>query len=194
MKSFSRERIKAIRLILEKQDQDFEVVDIKGVWWLRGRITEKLYISENGVEDFAKDNNRSNNFVTQAIKDTEPKVEEKDMDTSTVIDTTKKDATDIAKAVAKRIAAEKLLTAVGIPLGSMLKKAGLDPEIAKSPFAPAIVAVIGLLAANSIQELPKKQLVHELCSLYLEQSAVNLLSPVLGDLVTMFTQAVEGIE
>lgn len=194
MKPFSRERLKVIRLILEKQDQDFEIVTIKDVWWLRGRITEKLYISENGVEDFIKDSNTSNRFVTQAIKDTEPPGEKDMSTTNQVIEATKKDATDIAKAVAKRIAAEKLLTAVGIPLGSMLKKAGLDPEIAKSPFAPTIVAVIGLLAANSIQELPKKQLVHELCSLYLEQSAVNLLSPVLGDLVTMFTQAIEGIE
>jgi hypothetical protein len=164
-----------------------------GVGKLIGATTGRLFLTEN-TEVFQNTTHPKDNVcMLEAIRATEPKVE-KEMNTSTVIDATKKDATDIAKAVAKRIAAEKLLTAVGIPLGSMLKKAGLDPEIAKSPFAPAIVAVIGLLAANSIQELPKKQLVHELCSLYLEQSAVNLLSPVLGDLVTMFTQAVEGIE
>lgn len=194
MKPFSRERLKAIRLILEEQDQDFEIVDIKGMWWLRGRITKKLYVSENGAEDFAKDNNRSNNLVTQAIKDTEPPGEKEMSTTNNVIEATKKDATDIATAVTKRIAAEKLLIAAGVPLEGLLKKMGLAPELARSPLAPAIIAMIGLLVTNSIQELPKKQLVHELCSLYLEQSAVNLLSPILGDLVTTFTQAIEGIE
>lgn len=193
MKPFSRKRLEDIRRILEKQDQDFKVVNIRDTWWLQGGITGKLYLSEDGANNLEEDTG-NNKRVRKAIKATAPTGEKEMNSTNQVIDATKKDATTIAAAVAKRIAAEKLLTAVGIPLGGLLKKAGLDPEIAKSPFAPAIVAVIGLLAANSIQELPKKQLVHELCSLYLEQSAVNLLSPILGDLVTTFTQALESVE
>ena len=194
MKPFSRKRLEDIRRILEKQDQHFDVVRIKDTWWLQGQHTGKLYISENGTSDIEKDT-ANNNRVKQAIKDTEPKTGEKEMSTTNqIIDATKKDAADIATAVTKRIAAEKLLLAAGIPLEGLLKRIGLAPELARSPLAPAIVAVIGLLVTNSIQELPKKQLVHELCSLYLEQSAVNLLSPILGDLVMTFTQAIEGIE
>lgn len=194
MKPFSRERLEAIRLILDKQDQWFELVSIGDIWHLRGGATKKLYISENGIGDIEKDT-RNNIYVKNAIRDTEPKTEGKEMNTTNqVIDATKKDATDIAAAVTKRIAAEKLLIVAGVPLEGLLKKMGLNPELARSPLAPAIVAVIGLLVTNSIQDLPKKQLVHELCSLYLEQSAVNLLSPILGDLVTTFTQAIESVE
>lgn len=194
MKPFSKERLEAILQILDKEDQHFEVVFTQGVWNLRGKVTGKLYISEDGIGDIEKYTD-SNNCVKRAIKDTEPKTGEKEMNsTNQVIDATKKDATDIATAVTKRIAAEKLLIAAGVPLEGLLKKMGLNPELARSPLAPAIVAVIGLLVTNSIQDLPKKQLVHELCSLYLEQSAVNLLSPILGDLVTTFTQAIESVE
>lgn len=194
MKRFSRERLEAIKSFLEERTFFTRITELDGIIQLVGETTGRVYI--RGNDDVFKETNCSTDdkHVLMAIEVTEPKTGKEMNTTNQVIEATKKDATDIAKAVAKRIAAEKLLTAVGIPLGSMLKKAGLDPEIAKSPFAPAVVAMIGILAANSIQELPKKQLVHELCSLYLEQSAVNLLSPVLGDLVTMFTQAIEGIE
>lgn len=192
---FTKGRLEAIRRFCSARDQNFLVVRDK-IWWLKGAVTGGFYLSEEGpFEDQMTRDTKANKLVWEAIKATEPKEKETEMTTqNTVIETTKQDITNIATGVAKRVAADKLLVAAGIPLEGILKKAGLSPEIARSPMAPAIIALVGILVSNSIQDLPKKQLVHELCSLYLEQTAVNLLSPVLGDLVSTFTQALEGIE